>query len=194
MRISTVVKTGFIIFGAFILITLILVRTAWFWDALNPIFHKDLLYKYAGEYKLDPLFIAAIIHVESKFNPVATSHAGALGLMQIKPDTANEIAKELNLDYVNVEELYEPEKNINMGFYYISKLCSEFNGNLILSLAAYNAGITKAKEWAKIFGGKSESDIMNAIDYPETKQFVKKVLKTYSRFKFIQKIRRVFKG
>ena len=124
---------------------------------------------------MDPLFIAAIINVESKFSPVATSRKGAIGLMQILPSTAEEIAKELNMDYLNVDELYEPEKNIKIGFYYVSKLEKKFNGNITLALAAYNVGLAKATEWQ---------------DYKETKEFVNKVIKTYNRFKFIQKLKR----
>jgi soluble lytic murein transglycosylase len=158
-----------------VLIALLLIRSDWFWNALSPIFYKDILYKYAGVYKMDPLFIAAIINVESKFNPVATSHKGAIGLMQILPSTAEEIAKELHMDYLNIDELYEPEKNIKIGFYYISKLQKKFNGDLILALAAYNAGLSNAEKWQ---------------EFKETKTFVKKVMRTYKRFQYVQKIKR----
>lgn len=159
----------------FITVIIFLMQSDWFWNALSPVFYKDILYKYAGVYKMDPLLIAAIINVESKFISIATSGKGAIGLMQVLPATAEEIAKELNMDYLNVDELYEPEKNIKIGFYYISRLQKKFNGNIILALSAYNAGISKAKDWQK---------------YKETKEFVNKVMRTYRRFKFIQKLKR----
>ena len=190
---NKLLKKGVLLVVVLFTLAFMILRSNWFWNSLNPIFHKHYLYKYAGEYRMDPLLIAAIIHVESKFNPVATSRAGALGLMQIKPGTAGEIARELKMDYVNVEELYEPEKNIKMGFYYIRKLYDEFNENLVFSLAAYNAGISKAKEWEKMYAKHSESDIIDNISYAETQQFVKKVIKSYNYFKTIQRFKRLMR-
>ncbi len=170
-------------------VSVYLIRTPSFWNSLSPIFHKDLLYKYAGEYKIDPLLIASIIKAESKFNPIATSKVGAVGLMQIMPETASELAKELKIDYLNVEELYKPELNIRIGFAYIAKLHREFNGNTIFALAAYNAGIKNARKWAKSYKGEDEVENINNIAFPETKEFVKKVLKTYRNFRFIRRIK-----
>lgn len=169
------VKRLILILLLIVTIVMLLIKSDLFWNLLSPIFYKDILYKYAGIYKMDPLLIAAIINVESKFSPVATSKKGAIGLMQILPTTAEEIAKELNIDYINVDELYEPEKNIKIGFYYISKLQKKFKGNIILALAAYNAGMSNVDKWQ---------------EYKETREFVHKVLKTYNKFKFIQKLKR----
>jgi soluble lytic murein transglycosylase len=168
-----------------------LFRSNWFWNFLSPIFHKDILYKYAGEYKIDPLLIAAIIHSESKFNPVATSKKGALGLMQLLPSTGKEIAKELGINILNEDELYEADKNIRIGFYYMAKLYREFNGNLIFALAAYNAGITRAKIWAKDYHGEDEETLISKIPVSETRKFIKNTLHTYRLFKTIQKIKRI---
>ena len=172
-----------------LLIMILLISSNWFWDSLSPIVYKDLLYKYAGRYKIDPLLIAAIIKNESTFNPLATSRAGALGLMQIMPSTAEELAHELKIDYVNTDELYKPEINIHFGFYYITKLQKRYNGNIVFTLAAYNAGTKKADEWMSRFKGEEEESI-KYITFPETKQFALKVLSTYKWFKFIRKIKR----
>ncbi|MFH1824566.1 MAG: lytic transglycosylase domain-containing protein [Candidatus Firestonebacteria bacterium] len=162
----------------------------WFWNALSPILYKDLLYKYAGEFKIDPLLIAAIIKCESTFNPMATSKKGAKGLMQMMPETAEELALELNIDYINEDELYKPEVNIQFGFYYITKLQKQYNGNLIFTLAAYNAGTKKADEWISRYKGEGEDDTIRIITFPETREFIRRVLRTYGELKFIRKLKR----
>ena len=163
----------------------------WFWNALSPITYKSLLYRNAGIYKVDPLLIAAIIKCESTFNPMAVSSAGAVGLMQLMPETAEELALEKKIDYVNSEELYRPEINIEMGFYYIQKLRKRYKGSLVFALAAYNAGLKKGDEWASGCTGENENCQINRITYPETKEFVSNVLAAYSHFKLARKIKRL---
>ncbi len=182
------------ILPAVVLILLVLFAVAgsdWFWNALSPITYKSLLYRNAGIYKVDPLLVAAIIKCESTFNPMAVSSAGAVGLMQLMPETAEELALEKKIDYVNSEELYKPEINIEIGFYYIQKLRKRYKGNLVLSLAAYNAGLRKGDEWASGGAGKDENEELNRITYRETRQFVSDVLTTYSQFKMARKIKRL---
>ena len=168
----------------------------WFWNALSPITYKSLLYKNAGIYKVDPLLVAAIIKCESTFNPLAVSSAGAVGLMQLMPETAAELALEKKIDYVNSEELYKPEINIEIGFYYIQKLRKRYKGSLVLALAAYNAGLKMGDEWAQTGAGKKSGDELDVITYPETRQFVSDVLNAYTHFKVARKIKRLlqFKG
>ena len=168
----------------------------WFWNALSPITYKSLLYRNAGIYKVDPLLAAAIIKCESTFNPMAVSSAGAVGLMQLMPETAAELALEKKIDYVNYEELYKPEINIEIGFYYIQKLKKRYKGSLVLALAAYNAGIKMGDEWASSGLGKRPSEEISLITYPETRKFVSNVLGTYTEFKFARKVKRLlqFKG
>src|SRR5262245_42541362 len=80
-----------------------------FWDALSPITHKKELYRLAGETKVDPLLLAAIVSQESSFFPYARSRKGAMGLMQILPQTAEGLAKELRIDYQDPEDLYRED-------------------------------------------------------------------------------------
>ncbi len=166
-----------------IFLLLVVAGSDWFWNALSPITYKSLLYKNAGVYKVDPLLVAAIIKCESSFNPMATSRAGAMGLMQLMPETAEEVALEKKIDLIDSEELYKPEINIEIGFYYIKKLRERYSGSLVLALAAYNAGLKKGDEWAMGGPGKNVGEEINRITYPETKKFVTDVLKTYSRLK-----------
>src|SRR3954464_1548769 len=94
--------------------------TAWLW--LRPALHKPLINKYAGQYKFDPLWVMAIIRVESRFAASAHSPRGAVGLMQLLPRTARELAPEIGLRHFQDDDLKDPEVNIHLGFHYLAKL------------------------------------------------------------------------
>jgi hypothetical protein len=115
----------------------------------------------ATRYNVDKPLVHAIIHAESYYNPVALSSAGAVGLMQLMPATARRFG---------VRDRQNPEQNINGGVRYFSELMALFKGDLSLSLAAYNAGENAVKRYGRI------------PPYPETQNYVRKVLKLYSRF------------
>lgn len=110
-------------------------------------------------YNVPPEMILAVITIESSFNPDALSHKGAVGLMQLLPSTAREIAHELRMDWPGAEILHDPAANIEMGTYYLTKLIGQFN-NLAVALAAYNHGpyriSTLAEANAKLPMGYSE--------------------------------------
>jgi soluble lytic murein transglycosylase len=160
----------------------------WFWDIKVIIEQRDVLYRYSEEYGVDPLLAIAIIKNESSFKTYAQSWKGAIGLMQIMPETGKEVAQKLGIKPFCAEYLYEPEINIRIGLYYFSKLCDEFNGDICLALAAYNGGIKNIKRWLRL-SGTSTINIyyIDDIPFPETKAFVKKVLKTYHFLKTIQR-------
>lgn len=115
----------------------------------------------ATRYSVDESLVQAIIHAESYYNPVAVSSAGAVGLMQLMPATAKRFG---------VNNRQNPEQNINGGVRYFSELMTLFDGDLSLSLAAYNAGENAVQRYGRI------------PPYPETQNYVRKVLKLYSRF------------
>lgn len=110
---------------------------------------------------VDPKLVKAVIKVESDFDPNATSHKGAVGLMQLMPGTARD---------VNVKDPTDPEENISGGAKYLAWLLDQFQGDITLALAAYNAGPKKVKK----YGG--------VPPYKETRDFVAKVLKYYQAY------------
>lgn len=173
---------GFFSIFVFFLAVFLVIRSDWFWNLIKPIIHKEILNRYAGEYKIDPLFAAAIIQAESKFSLKAESAAGALGLMQILPSTAAELAGELNLPNYQKQDLYTPEINIHLGYYYLSKLKKEFNNDNIAVLAAYNAGDANAQQWLKDKGKLT----IEKIPFKETRIFVGKVLKNYRQLRALR--------
>jgi soluble lytic murein transglycosylase-like protein len=116
----------------------------------------------ARRYKIDPSLIKAIIHTESAFNHKAVSKSGAQGLMQLMPDTAREM---------DVADPFNPRENIDGGTRYFRQILNDFDGNLILSLAAYNAGPGLVRRT----GGVPQ--------IPETRRYVNKVLKQYKVYR-----------
>jgi len=91
-------------------------------NLLKPVFHKDTVDTYSRQYGMDPLLISAMIKVESNFARLARSHSGAVGLMQLMPSTAKELAEELEIKGFDIKDLENPDTNIRLGAYYISQL------------------------------------------------------------------------
>ena len=149
----------------------------------EPVVHKRLINQYAGEYKLDPLWVMALINVESKFAASARSPRGALGLMQLLPSTAREIAPEIGLASFRQMDLKNPDINLHIGFHYLAKLQRQFPDDEIAVLAAYNAGPGITQQWRK---GKPVLDLED-IAYPETRRFVQQVEETYTFLKTMQR-------
>jgi soluble lytic murein transglycosylase len=154
--------------------------TAWVW--FRPVLHKPIINKYAGIYKCDPLWVMAIIKVESGFLPHALSPRGAVGLMQLLPSTARDIAPYVGLQIQSDDDLKDPDINLHLGVYYLSKLEQMFPDDEVAVLAAYNAGPGITAEWHR---GKPVLEI-NDIAYVETRRFVKNVERTYGFLKMVQ--------
>ena len=176
------------------ILVLVAVGSQGFWDALSPITHKRQLYELAGEYKIDPLMLASIVKTESGFNPYASSSKGALGLMQLLPDTAAQLASELDIDYQDQEDLYRDDINLRLGAYYFSKLLKSNNGNLVLALAAYNAGPANLRAWKLDVYGRDQNEVIDMIPVPATRAYVQTVLKNYRFFKALQSVKRSLRG
>ena len=137
--------------------------------------YREAIVDYGSRYGVDPCLIAAVARTESKFRPQVISPSGAVGIMQLMPETAEWIAKEQSNSF-DYNELFQPEHNIGYGVWYLSFLIREFEGNEILALAAYNAGIATVHEWIEIYSWMPYFMDTAAIPYPETRHYVDKVL------------------
>ncbi len=134
-----------------------------------PLRHDDIIRQQAADKHLDPALIAAVIYAESRFRD-QESHAGALGLMQITPQTADVIAHLSGGTQFVTGDLSNPEINIRYGSYYLRYLLDRYDGNEVAALAAYNAGSGNADRW----GGAALD--LDAIRFPETRAYVEEVL------------------
>ncbi len=144
---------------------------------LYPFGFRAEVVEAATRFGLDPALVAAVIRTESRFRPDATSPKGARGLMQVMPDTGAWVAARLELSGFQPDHLYDPALNITIGTYYLADLRREFGPDLILVLAAYNAGRQNVKNWLTQQAG---GDIaLTAIPFPETRQYVRNVLTAY---------------
>ncbi|MCX7781392.1 MAG: lytic transglycosylase domain-containing protein [Negativicutes bacterium] len=157
--------------------------TDWFQkNYLYPFPHQEIIYRYALEYDLSPFLIAAVIRTESKFVPTARSPKGAVGLMQLMPETANWIAAQLEFKDYDIKVLENPETNIRFGTWYLASLKREFGDNEVLVLAAYNGGRGNVGHWMKQYGWSGSFRDIEQIPFRETREYVAKVLRDTKRY------------
>ena len=141
-----------------------------------PLRHDDIIRQQADDKNLDPSLIAGMIYVESRFRD-QTSHAGAKGLMQLMPATADYIAHKSGGTEFEQGDLADPQINIAYGSWYLRYLLERYHGNVPLALAAYNAGEGKVDEWWRQAADRGQSfNVADHIPFPETRAYVGKVL------------------
>ncbi|MBP6986571.1 MAG: lytic transglycosylase domain-containing protein [Alphaproteobacteria bacterium] len=133
---------------------------------------------------VDPHLIHAIIRQESGFNTAITSPAGAMGMMQLMPQTASYLAKKHGYAHENKKLHQDPQYNILLGTHYLKEMLDEFNGSYVLAIAAYNCGPNPVKKWIEKFGDPRTDqvdtlDFIERIPYAETREYVKSVLANY---------------
>ncbi len=131
-------------------------------------------------YQLDPFLILSLIRQESAFNSKIESKANAVGLMQLIPPTAEEVARKLEKKTPTVESLKDPVTNVQLGIEYLNSLMVSFNQNMVYALAAYNAGPTKVRQWVALNSDKGPIEFIESIPYTETRKYVKKILRNYA--------------
>jgi soluble lytic murein transglycosylase len=140
-----------------------------------PLQHDDIIRQQARLKHLDPALIAAVIYQESKFED-RTSSAGAKGLMQILPGTAQFIARKSGGTAFELRDLATPQINISYGSWYLRYLIRRYGGNETLAVAAYNAGENNVDKWVRRAGGDSSFDPSADIPFPETRHYVASVM------------------
>jgi soluble lytic murein transglycosylase len=147
-----------------------------------PLRHDDIIRQQAEDKSVDASLIAAVIYEESRFRD-QTSHAGARGLMQITPDTADFIAKNSGGYRFEHSDLATPQINIAYGTYFLRHLIDHYDGNEALALAAYNAGLTNVDRWVNEAGGPDAFDTAGDIPFPETRAYVANVLERREQYR-----------
>jgi len=152
-------------------------------EVVLPLRHEDIIRQQAADKDLDPALIAGVIFTESRFRD-QTSHAGAKGLMQLLPSTADDIARKSGGTAFVQGDLANPQVNISYGSFYLRYLLQRYGGNDVLAIAAYNAGEGRVDQW--IFDARhrgEEFDHLRHIPFPETRHYVEQVLEMRGRYK-----------
>jgi soluble lytic murein transglycosylase len=140
-----------------------------------PLSETTVIREQAGEKHLDPALIAAVIYAETKFDP-RPSVAGAEGLMQILPATAYFIAHMSGGSRFTASDLATPSINVAYGSYYLRYLLDHYDGNEMLAVAAYNAGVANVDSWVARAKAAGRPLTIAAIPFPETRAYVQRVL------------------
>lgn len=158
---------------------------------LLPLVVRQLLYpRYfyrfiaadAQRYDTDPALLLSIMREESRFNPRAKSQAAARGLLQFIITTARDIGSDVGLVDVDPEDLYDPRVIIRLGAKYLSELGERFKGNHYQIAAAYNAGPRQVALWTRTQPAEGDDYFLTAINFDETKHYVRKVMNSYERY------------
>jgi soluble lytic murein transglycosylase len=148
-----------------------------YWQALYPLPFADIIEKYSQKYDLNPLLVTALIRQESRFEPAIRSKTGAVGLMQMMPNTGNWAAKELD---VKNYALDNPNDNIRLGTWFLDRVHQTFKNNSLLAVASYNAGQGNLADWLDEHKTMDDPDeFVEAIPFDETKDYVKQVFGNY---------------
>jgi soluble lytic murein transglycosylase len=153
-----------------------------YWDDMAlrfPIRYLDEVTNNASRHNLDAPLIYGVMRQESMLDKNALSSAGAMGLMQLMPDTAKKVAKDLNESWRSSYDLYKPEVNIHFGAYYFKDLLQRFGSHVAVTSAAYNAGPNRANKWLPAFAPVPGDIWIETIPYKETRKYVSSVL-TYA--------------
>jgi soluble lytic murein transglycosylase len=149
---------------------------------MYPIYYQKEIIEGAGNHHIDPFLVAAMIRVETNYQYHLESSKGAIGLMQLMPDTAAWIVETAGFDNLTPEDLVQPAVNVNLGAWYMNWLTKHYNGNILYAIAAYNAGQGNVNQWKNkgIWNG-TDADT-DHIPFGETRHYVQRVLYYYHKY------------
>ncbi|ABB58161.1 transglycosylase SLT domain-containing protein [Synechococcus elongatus] len=147
-----------------------------FVSTLYPVVFKEEITAATQRDRLNPLLVLGLIRQESRFLPGATSVVGARGLMQLMPETAAEVAAELGLQQY---DLGDPQTNIQLGSRYLRNVLDYWREDSLFAIASYNAGPGNVENWVRRFGRSDRDRWLEQIPFPETRDYVEKVLSNY---------------
>ncbi|MGD8188448.1 lytic transglycosylase domain-containing protein [Brevibacillus ginsengisoli] len=169
-----------ILMGVFLLMS-----TPYIWKWVYPIKYEAEVQTAAKRFQVDPFLLLAIIRTESNFNSNLTSKKGAIGLMQVMPKTADWVISQASFDPMAKEYLDTPKVNIDIGTWYVSYLMKRYDGDLVLTIAAYNAGPGSVNTWIKNQRWDGRKETLEDIPFGETRHYVQRVLYYHKRYQEI---------
>lgn len=144
-----------------------------------PLEYSEYVQQYSEQYSVDETLVYAVIRTESGFRAEVESSAGAMGLMQIMPDTFSWLQNMRDGEVTHSDsELLNPQTNIEYGTYFLSYLIDKYEGNEQLAVAAYNAGMTNVDNWLEDIAHSADGVSLTSIPFEETKNYVERVENT----------------
>jgi soluble lytic murein transglycosylase len=149
-----------------------------------PLAYRNEIKQQSQRYQVPEALIYAIIRQESAFRDDVVSYAGAHGLMQLMPKTASWISKMHHISYQNKQQLFGLRKNIHLGVAYLSHLSKNYQKQLLLTVAAYNAGPTQVRSWLNAYPLKEADIWIEVIPFNETRNYIKSVMSYYAVYQF----------
>jgi soluble lytic murein transglycosylase-like protein len=158
-----------------------------FWTTLYPQVFWPEVSQLAQAINLNPYLVLSIIRQESAFNPAAISSAGARGLMQLMPATAQEVLTRLKLPPESATRLHDPQLSITLGTRYFAGLLQRYQGNMVLALAGYNAGPGRASRWREQWSSVPTDEFIERIPLDETRSYVKLILRNLMMYERLYK-------
>ncbi|HKK05832.1 MAG TPA: transglycosylase SLT domain-containing protein [Gammaproteobacteria bacterium] len=150
-----------------------------YWDDLKlrfPLAYQDEVVSEAASHDIDPAWAFAVIRQESAFTPDAHSSAGAMGLMQLLPRTARQMARTLQVHLGNRSALLDAGTNIRLGVRYLKRVEDRFGGHTVLATAAYNAGARRVRAWQPQSGPMAADVWVETVPYAETRNYLRRVM------------------
>jgi len=147
--------------------------------------YREIVRAYSKKYNVDEYLVYSIMREESRFQKNAVSPANAIGLMQLLPSTARNTARQVGISGFNFDMLNIPRINIELGIYYFKKVLDEFNGDIHLALASYNAGPHRAADWMVRFPNSQKDEFVEEIPFRETRNYIRRILRSYGAYKAI---------
>lgn len=159
-------------------------REALWWLSWPPAYRDTIDEVFPTGASIEPELVWAIMREESHYRVDARSAVGALGLLQLMPATASQLAKERGLQSFEAEDLFDPKTNIMLGSTYLAQLGNRFEGRMSAAIGSYNAGPRKVASWLKGEGGRLEDDVwVENIPFDQTRGYVKRVLRSLHVYK-----------
>jgi soluble lytic murein transglycosylase len=156
-----------------------------FWRYLFPLPYRTYLLRHTKAHDLDSHMVAALIRQESEFNPRARSRANALGLTQVMPRTGRQLARRAGIRRFSTALLYQPEPNLRIGTYYLRTLLDRWGGKWEETLAAYNAGPSRAVNWVTWGDFREPAEFVETVPFTETREYIQAVVRNAALYRQI---------
>ncbi len=150
---------------------------AWRSPAAFPLPYRAYLERYAKQNSVDPFLLAALARQESEFNPKAVSYANARGLTQILPSTGRELSRRLQVRPYSTARLFQPQVNLQLGSFYLKSVADSLAGRWEAALAAYNAGLSRAKAWSTWGEFREPAEFVETVPFSQTHDYIQIVLR-----------------